>query len=148
MLKDSSSILLSPCQPPEEYLAVFRIPPAVGLVNVKLWGSVLDSAPSLTPCSCLCCASSRAWHSCANLSTAQTPELGASPQPLVDTPQAEAVSTALDSSISHAGRAAEGAVQQEGSSIPVFEKESPRPSLSAQPKALNGRVWWQRPAVC
>lgn len=76
MLKDSSSILLSPCQPPEEYLAVFRIPPAVGLVNVKLWGSVLDSAPSLTPCSCLCCASSRAWHSCANLSTAQTPRAG------------------------------------------------------------------------
>lgn len=57
MLKDSSSILLSPCQPPEEYLAVLRIPPAVGLVNVKLWGSVLGSAPSLTPCSCLCCAS-------------------------------------------------------------------------------------------
>lgn len=122
MLKDSSSILLSPCQPPEENLAVLRLPPAVGLVNTKLWGSVLGAAPSLIPCSCLGCASSRAWHSCAQLSTPQTPELGASPQPLVDTPQAEAVSTALDSSISHAGRAAEGATQQEGSSMPAFEK--------------------------
>lgn len=63
-LKDSSSILLSPCQPPEEYLAVFRISPAVGLVNVKLWGSVLGSATSLIPCSCLRCASSWAWHMC------------------------------------------------------------------------------------
>lgn len=138
--KTVQAFLLSPCQPPEEYLGVCRITPAVGFVNVKLWGSVLGSASSLTPCSCLCCASSQAWHSCANLSTPQTPELGASPQPLVDTPQAEAVLTALDSSISHAGRAAEGAVQQKGSSISVFEKKSLCPSLSAQPKALNGRV--------
>lgn len=118
MLKDSSNILLSPCQPPEEYLAVFRVPPAVGLVKVKLWDSVLGSVPSFIPCS------SRAWHGCANLSTPQSWELGAAPQPLVDTPQAEAVSTVLDSSISHAGRAAEGAMQQKRSSIPRFEKTS------------------------
>lgn len=61
---------------------------------------------------------------CANLSTPQTPTLGAPPQPLVDTPQAEAVPTALDRSISHAGRAAEGAMKQKGSSIPRFERRA------------------------
>lgn len=135
-LKDSSSILLSPCQPPEEDLAVFRIPPAVGLVNVKLWGSVLGSATSLIPCSCLGCASSWARHSCANLSTPQTPTLGASPRPLVDAPQAEAVWTALDSSISHVGRAADGAMQQKGSSIPRFERRA-----HAHVSVLSPRHW-------
>lgn len=122
-LKDSSSILLSPCQPPEEYLAVFRISPAVGLVNIKLWGSVLGSATSLIPCSCLRCASSWAWHMCKPQHTTDS-HTGAPPQPLVDTPQAEAVPTALDRSISHAGRAAEGAMKQKGSSIPRFERRA------------------------
>lgn len=109
-LKDSANILLSHCQAPEWYLAVFRIPPAVGLVDVKLWGWVLSSATSLipAPCFCLCCASPQEWHRCANLSTPQTPESGASPRPLTEGPWAEAVSPSLDSSISHAGRAAKG----------------------------------------
>lgn len=48
--------------------------PAVGLVDVRLWGSVLVSATSLTPAprSCLCHTSPKAGHSCANLSAART----------------------------------------------------------------------------
>lgn len=109
-LKGSANILLSRCQPPD--LAVLKIPPAVGLVDVKLWGLVLGSATSLipAPCSCLCCASHpQPWHSCAkNLSAPQTHESGASPQPLVEGPQAESVFPSLDSSTSRAGRAAKG----------------------------------------
>lgn len=82
----------------------------MGLVDVKLWGSVLISAASLIPTPIPAFATCPPRQGTAVQTSAQhrCSEARASPGPLLEGPGAGAVSASLDSSISDAGRASKG----------------------------------------